>query len=96
MANPTAQEQELLELINRMRMRPDGELEILLNSGDPDVAAALKYFNVNLDTLKSQWSKLKAVAPLAWSSPLNDAAKITVKRWLQQTVKATNYQEKQI
>jgi uncharacterized protein YkwD len=75
MANPTAQEQELLELINRMRMRPDAELDILLNSNDPDVAAALKYFKVNVNTLKSQWSKLKAVAPLAWSSPLNDAAK---------------------
>jgi uncharacterized protein YkwD len=74
MANPTAREQEFLELINRMRMSPAAELALLINSSDPDIQAALTYFNVNLDTLRTQWSNLTAVAPLAWSSQLNDVA----------------------
>jgi uncharacterized protein YkwD len=82
MANPTAQEQELLELINRMRLHPQEELQILLDAADPTNASydpaikrALDDFNVNINTLKTQWSKLKtAVAPVAWSSNLNQAA----------------------
>jgi hypothetical protein len=74
MANPTAREQELLELINRMRTAPAAELAILLNSSDPDVIIALNYFQVNRTTLAAQWSLLTPVAPLAWSSQLNDAA----------------------
>jgi uncharacterized protein YkwD len=74
MANPTAREQEFLELINRMRLAPAAELDLLINSSDPDIRAALTYFNVNLDTLRTQWSRLTAAAPLAWSSQLNDVA----------------------
>ncbi len=82
MANPTAQEQELLELINRMRLNPQEELQILLDSSDPNhqsydptIDRALKYFNVNINTLKTQWSKLPiAVAPLAWASNLNQSS----------------------
>ncbi len=74
MANPTAREQELLELINRMRLAPAAELDLLLNSSDPDIKIALDYFKVDQNILRSQWSKLKAVAPLAWSSQLNDSA----------------------
>jgi uncharacterized protein YkwD len=74
MANPTAREQENLELINRMRMNPAAELPLLLNSSDPDIASSLAYFKVDLTRLRSQWSLLKAVAPLAWSSQLNEAA----------------------
>jgi uncharacterized protein YkwD len=81
MANPTAQEQELLELINRMRLHPQAELQILLDSSDPNnqsydpaIEQALKYFNVNITTLKTQWSKLTAAAPLAWASNLNQSA----------------------
>ncbi len=74
MAQATAKEQELLELINRMRTHPEKELEILLNSSDPEIKAALNYFKVNIDTLKAKWSELKKVAPLAWSSELNQAA----------------------
>jgi uncharacterized protein YkwD len=82
MSNPTAQEQELLELINRMRLYPQAELQILLDAADPNnksydpaIKRALDDFKVNIDTLKTQWSKLtKAVAPVAWSSDLNKAA----------------------
>jgi uncharacterized protein YkwD len=82
MANPTAEEQELLELINRMRLYPQEELQILLDSSDPNhqsynpaIAKALKDFNVNISTLKTQWNKLPTtVAPLAWASNLNQSA----------------------
>jgi uncharacterized protein YkwD len=82
MANPTAQEQELLELVNRMRQRPQEELQILLDAADPTkqsydpaIKKALDDFKVNIDTLKLQWSKLtKPVAPIAWSSELSQAA----------------------
>lgn len=43
MASPTAREQELLELINRMRIAPAAELDLLLNSSDPDIKIALDY-----------------------------------------------------
>jgi uncharacterized protein YkwD len=74
MANPTAREQELLELINRMRIAPSAELALLLASSDPAIKEALTYFKVDLDLLKAQWQKLTPVAPLAWSSQLSDAA----------------------
>ncbi len=78
MSNPTAQEQEFLELINRMRTAPVAELELLLNSSDPTANAAiddaLTQFGTNRATLRSQWDLLKPAAPLAWSSALNQAA----------------------
>ena len=74
MANPTAREQELLELTNRMRANPAAELPLLLNSADPGVVGSLSYFNVDRNLLATQWSTLTATAPLAWSSQLNDAA----------------------
>jgi hypothetical protein len=82
MANPTAQEQELLELINRMRLHPQEELQILLDAADPNnksydsaIKRALDDFQVNISTLKTQWSKLiTAIAPVAWASNLNQAA----------------------
>jgi hypothetical protein len=74
MAQPTAQAQEMLELINRMRRAPAAELNILLNSGDPKIDGALSFFNVDRNTLSQQWSQLSATAPVAWSSELADAA----------------------
>jgi uncharacterized protein YkwD len=78
MANPTAQEQELLELTNRIRTAPLAELELLLNVADPttkqQIEFALAKYGVKLNTLRSQWQTLKPVAPIAWSSELNNAA----------------------
>jgi uncharacterized protein YkwD len=78
MSNPTAQEQEFLELTNRMRMAPQAELDLLLNSPDPNTKAnidgALAYFGTNRATLASQWESLVEVAPLAWSDALNNSA----------------------
>ncbi|MDD1417348.1 hypothetical protein MEN41_22980, partial [Dolichospermum sp. ST_con] len=74
MAQPTAMEQEMLELLNRFRINPAKELSILLNSTDPDVNSALSYFNVNRTELANQWATLVPVQPLAWSGSVNDAA----------------------
>ncbi|MEQ8380785.1 MAG: CAP domain-containing protein [Coleofasciculus sp. A1-SPW-01] len=73
-SQPTVQEQEMLELINRMRLNPVGELDLLINSADADVNFALDYFNVDLDVLQTQWANLQPVQPLAWSDQLQEAA----------------------
>jgi Domain of unknown function (DUF4114)/SdrD B-like domain/Cysteine-rich secretory protein family len=74
MAQPTANEQELLELINRMRLNPGAELALLLDPADGNVQYGLEYYGIDRALLATQWSKLKAVAPLAWSSELNASA----------------------
>jgi uncharacterized protein YkwD len=72
--HPSAQEQEMLELINRMRMKPANELNLLVNSSDAQVNKALNFFNVNLAQLSQQWSQLTPVQPLAWSNELHNGA----------------------
>jgi uncharacterized protein YkwD len=84
---PTADEQYMLEMINRMRTAPQQELDLLANinygaattfaspsSADPNVAAALNFFNVRPDILVTQWSALSAVQPLAWNQHLGDSS----------------------
>ena len=74
-SNVTGIEQEMLELINRMRMNPAAELKLLVNSSNPDVNRAISFFNVNLKELTKQWSRLSPAPPLAWSSQLIRSAR---------------------
>lgn len=75
MAQPSAQEQYLLELINRFRKDPAAERNLLVNSGDADVNRALDFFGTDLDVLQSQWPTRSSKAqPLAWSAQLGDSA----------------------
>ncbi len=74
MAQPTAKDQEMLELVNRMRQNPAGELDLLLNSSDQKINQALNFFQVNRDVLRQQWQQLQPTAPVAWSSELDQAA----------------------
>ncbi len=74
MAQPSAQEQYLLELINRFRTNPAAEYDLLVNSGDADVNSALGYFGTDLTLLANQWSSLTAAQPLAWSTQLGTSA----------------------
>lgn len=80
MAAPSNFEQEALELINRARADPYGEIARLITSVSPlaganrDITAAINSFKVNVDVLKAQLVGVAAVAPLAWNSNLNDAA----------------------
>lgn len=86
-ATPSAREQEMLEMVNRFRLHPREELEILVNlsgttpatfanpsSDDFFVDSALSFFNVSASTLKSQFDLLNPVPALAWNTNLNDSA----------------------
>lgn len=80
--DPTPEAQELFELINRMRMDPQGEFYRIfdvssdgkLTAKDDRVAQAIKDYSVSLEDLYNQWSTLTAAAPLAWNAALTDAA----------------------
>ena len=74
LSGPSADEQQMLELINRLRTRPAQELPLILNSKDPDVQTALSFFKVDASELAKQWATLKPVAPLAWNDALARAA----------------------
>ncbi len=74
MANPSALEQYMLELINRMRTNPDAEYDLLVNSTNEDIQSALSYFKVDLTELRSQWDYLQPAQPLAWSNQLHESA----------------------
>lgn len=84
-ADPTAEQQYWLELINQARLDPAGELGRLVNysspttfgspaSNDSDIATALAYFGVSAADLASQWSTLKAAPALAWNDNLASSA----------------------
>lgn len=79
-ATPTPAEQETLELINRLRTNPQGELNRLfsnlspLTGRDANVNSAVRFFGVNGRTLESQWQSLVAVPPVAWNQQLATAA----------------------
>jgi hypothetical protein len=70
-----------MEWVNRIRTDPAGEYDRLVTSESPlvspiaGVASAMAYFGVNLPMLSSELAALASVAPLAWSSALNDAAR---------------------
>jgi hypothetical protein len=79
--SPTADEQYMLELLNRMRINPAAELGKLTSSlsnparsADPDVDAALVYFHTKGTVLAQQWASLVPAQPLAWSSLLYNSA----------------------
>jgi Ca2+-binding RTX toxin-like protein len=72
---PTAREQQMLELLNRLRMHPGDELPLMLDSRDPDIVNALRFFNVDENQLRQQWKQLAAVPPLAWNDALARTAK---------------------
>ncbi|NET69658.1 MAG: hypothetical protein F6K62_00945 [Sphaerospermopsis sp. SIO1G2] len=69
---PTANEQYMLTLVNRMRINPADEYAILTN--DPSVQPVLSFFGVDLNVLQQQWDTLVPTNPLAWSDQLNLAA----------------------
>ncbi len=78
---PTPEEQEMLELINRMRTDPQGELNRLIKSfspyeaWDPEVTKALMTWNYpKAYHLTSEWAALSPTAPLAWNFSLYVAA----------------------
>lgn len=84
-ADPTAEQQYMLEVLNRMRLAPAAELEKMVNMSSPgvwdsptsdhsSVASALAFFGVSASALSSQWSTLTAAPPLAWNDSLAAAS----------------------
>jgi Ca2+-binding RTX toxin-like protein len=70
----TPREQELLEMLNRMRTNPQAEYNILTQTKNKDVLDAINFFGVNLTVLKQQFDALTPVQPLAWDASLRGAA----------------------
>lgn len=84
-ADPTAEQQYWLELTNRFRTDPQGELARLVNfsspgvwapvkSTDPYVVNALNYFGTDAATLAAQFTALTPSPVLAWNGSLNISA----------------------
>lgn len=84
-ADPTAEQQYWLELTNRFRSDPQGELDKLVNLSAPGVwdspksdnsyiANALNFFGTSATDLVAQFSTLSAAPPVAWSSALHSSA----------------------
>ncbi len=79
-STPSAEEQLLLELVNRLRTAPAGEFDTLIADAatgtgvQADITWALTYFGVDLVALEGQLAGLTAVAPLAWNAALATAA----------------------
>ncbi len=57
-----------------MRLDPEAEIDLLLDSTDPGVLAALVGFDVDEDVLRQQWADLNPTTPLAWNEALYNAA----------------------
>ncbi|MFW5840272.1 MAG: CAP domain-containing protein [Planctomycetota bacterium] len=78
--DPSADEQYMLELTNRMRLDPAPELGLLVDNLDPisspyrNIDRAIDFFNVDGQVLQDQWDQLVPAPPVAWSPELYDAA----------------------
>jgi uncharacterized protein YkwD len=74
--NPTAHEQEMLQLINRFRTDPRGEFNRMfssaspLRSRDPSLQAELDLNQVNGNMLRNEWNALNPAEPLIWNEAL--------------------------
>ncbi len=85
--NPTAEEQLLLEMVNRARANPPAEGARLASTTDPDVLSAYSFFNVNLAQLQSQFNSYPVRPPIAFNASL-----ITAARLHSQDMAANNFQ----
>jgi hypothetical protein len=74
--DPTAGEQELLQLVNRFRTDPQGEFVRLfsvqspLKARDPILQVDLDFARVDGNALKSQLQAISRLPPLAWNDAL--------------------------
>jgi serralysin len=72
---PSADEQLLLELVNRFRMAPAAEAALLTGAGaQSDVLGAINFFGVSVSAFQSALAALSPVAPLAWNENLANSA----------------------
>lgn len=79
--DPSPEEQELFEAINRLRMNPQAELSVLFSSlyplvaNDPHADAAIQAWgDPTSSEIAEEWAQLTPVAPLSWNISLAVAA----------------------
>jgi cysteine-rich secretory family protein len=72
---PTDEEQYMLELINRARMNPPAEGEILANHPNQNIQFAYDFFNVDRQTIIDDFASYMPVPPLAFNDSLIRAAR---------------------
>src|SRR5687767_13927234 len=72
---PTAEEQYMLELINRARANPAAEGQRLSQTTDPDIRRAYQYYGVNLILMQASFAALPPAPPLSMSAPVSAAAR---------------------
>lgn len=75
--NPTGDEQELMQWVNRFRTQPANEYDRLAAqfSGILKDDLSNPFWTVNLSQLRNELKALNPVPPLIWSEPLWDGAK---------------------
>ena len=74
-AEPSSQEQYLLELINRARANPAGEGAMLAGIQDPEILRYYAYYAVDTNRLRSDFASYAVQPPLALSPALMSSAR---------------------
>jgi hypothetical protein len=72
---PTAEEQYLLELINRARANPAAEGRRLAITTDPDIVTAMRYYHITGASLVRDFTNYPAKPPLAFHPSLIQSAR---------------------
>ena len=73
--NPTAEEQQYIELINRARANPPAEGARLAATSDAGVLLAYTYYGVDLAMMQSEFNAIAALPPLAPNASLSTIAR---------------------
>jgi hypothetical protein len=75
--DPTAEEQLVLEFINRARADANAEAQRLVTSTDEDVLSAIDFFGVDLGVMVNQFATLtQTLPPLSMNAQLTTAARL--------------------
>ena len=75
-SDPSAEEQYLLELINRARINPSEEGIRLSRITNQDILREYEFFGIDLENLKAQFNSYFSVQPLAFNASLLNAARL--------------------
>lgn len=73
--NPTADEQQYIEFINRARANPPAEGTRLANTNDPDVVDAYGDYSVNLTMMQNEFNAIAVAPPLAPNANLTTVSR---------------------
>lgn len=74
--DPTAEEQYMLELINRARANPAAEGVRLAMETDPEITGNYDYYQVDTATIRREFSDYPSRPPLAFNAKLLQAARL--------------------